>query len=197
MKTDFKNLNMFEAALVGWSFIGIVLVGAVMFSSLTPAKQSQVKAAFNIFDIKEGTREAMDTVNFVLDIPNQFYSQFYIAFEQVAVLPEYTFEVPKQIASDFSSAVTVVINNLSNQLQQGYEAQNQFAVVKAERSEIAYDGKVMGAMIDISDKLSSVTITETKVHPQTLKIPYKYTAPRFIKNKSKSVRVETFITRRK
>lgn len=190
MKTDFKKLNLFEAALVTWSMVGVFLVAIVGFYSLTPEKQYQVKTAFDIFDIHEGTREATETLSFILEIPNEFYEEFYIAFEQVATLPAYTFEFPAEVASKLASNIEATVGHLTEQVLAGYESQNQFLAVSAPMREIAYDGKVMGAAIAISDKLSTFTILEQKARAQTLEIPYGYSAPNINQLKYLTTKVE-------
>src|SRR5258708_24100236 len=174
MKTDYKNINSFEVAVVGMIAIGFVIVGIFLFATLTPRQQTRVTSAFDLLDIHEQTASTaastIEGVKFVIDVPNEFYNQFYIAFTEVAALPSETFEVPQQIATDLVRNFSIALNNLTDQVATGYAAQNQLQDQKSQLTELAYDGKVMGAMIEISDKLSSMTV-RSEEHTSELQSP--------------------------
>jgi hypothetical protein len=190
MKTNYQSINLFEVAVVGMITIGFVLIGVILFSGLTPRSQTNVASAFNMFDIHEQmastVNSTIDSEQFVMDVPNEFYNQFYVAFNQVATMPSDTFDLPVAVAAELARNITVTINNLSDQVAEGYAEQVQTQDYIAELTQggtmVAYEnlqGKVLGASIDRSFKNStagcgSVTGNTTE---QTLKMTYGYNPP--------------------
>ena len=153
MKTDYKNINSFEVAAVCAIIVGFLLVGIVLFSGLTPNKQAAVASSFDIFDLHRQSMEAFETIKFVYDIPEEFYKQFYIAFTELATLPEGTLEMPVETAAELYRNVASAFTNLSDQVANGYSKQNSKARGNVAQ---AYEGQVMGAMIDLSYRVSEI-----------------------------------------
>jgi hypothetical protein len=176
MKT--KHINSFEIAVVSMIVVGFILIGFTVFFSLTPRQQSNLAGAFQMFDIHEETAAGFENFKFIINIPNEFNKQFYKSFTEIATLPSETFDVPRQIASEFSRNITSAINNLSNQVAMGYSNQTQAHEQTAELAQLNPQGKVMGAMIDLTDKFSSAAVVEQKV-PPSLNMHYDYQPPKF------------------
>ncbi|OGE73701.1 MAG: hypothetical protein A3I07_02010 [Candidatus Doudnabacteria bacterium RIFCSPLOWO2_02_FULL_42_9] len=156
MKTDYQNLNWFETSLVAWGFVGVVVVGIVFFTGLTPQMQSDVAQAVTILDMNQQAQGVVDTVTFVWDAQNDFYEQFYLAFTEVATIPFEDFEPTIE-------AYSLAINHLTDQVRSGYEGQQQ----------ISYDtqGKVLGAIIEIG------SIDTEPTYELELEMPYKFETP--------------------
>jgi hypothetical protein len=176
MKTDYKNINSFEVAVVSMIAVGLVIVGLTIFSSLTPRQQLAVTSAFELFDVHERTVETVENVKFVLDIPNEFYNQFYIAFTEVATLPSETIDVPQEIAGEIVRNIKTAFNTLSDQAMSGYMAQSQYHNQTASLTELAHDGVIMGAMIEMTDKMSTMVLVNTS-KPEEINFHYEYKVP--------------------
>jgi len=190
MHTDYQKVNHFDVAVVTMILVGFVLIGGIIFSSLTPRGQTDVTEALSMFDIHEQaamqTNQTLDTVNFVLDVQSEFYNQFYKAFSELAVMPEDTFEVPIKIAHNLAG----FFNDLSVQVAEGYEKQNQMT------KQIAYSqGQVLGAVMDLSGQFAaepqanvlSGDCAEAEPTQVSLKIPYQFVAPDFNQIKSQLI----------
>lgn len=176
MRTDYQNINKFEVGIVCVIAIGFVIIGVILFSSLTPRKQAEISGALNMFNIRQEAAETIETVEFVYNIPDEFYKEFNMAFVQVATLPEDTLNVPLDTYTQLYRIVAYVVNNLTDQALVGYRAQNQFQIATASQRHIAYDGKIMGAMINVADRLSQVVVRE-KPRSQNLDLYYSYPTP--------------------
>lgn len=173
---DFQNLNKFEVAVVGMIVVGFIIFGLIVFCALTPRQQIYVADAIQIFDIHQQAAEAAQSVEFVVNIPNEFYAQFYIAFAEVVTLPSETFEVPTEVISQISSNISLAVNELAVEVATNYQKQNNFYASQAPEIQYDYTGKVAGAMIDLSDRLSTVTVLVSEPE-KNLKIPYEYNGP--------------------
>lgn len=165
MKTNHKILDGFEIATVVLAVVGFLLIGIVLFSTLTPRTQNRINSAVNVLDIHQQFAKTTYTMgsalDFTLDAADEFYKQFYIAFTQVAVLPAETFEVPTRIAADFYQG----LGNFSDQIALEYRQQN------SADKQVAFDaGQILGAMIELSASDESPDQT-----PQP--IPYGFTSP--------------------
>ncbi len=166
MKTDFNKLGIVETAMLTWAFVGMIVIGAVTFNSLTPNSQKNVTKAFTMFDMHETIKQVADTALFVYDAPKVFYEEFYIAFVDLTKLPPETFEVAK--------ATRIAFNNLADQVTSGYSAVQELQIANAQIIEPQPEGKVAGAMIDLSVKLETMTVSETKPRTKELKMPYSF-----------------------
>ncbi|MBX4186857.1 MAG: hypothetical protein KW802_01175 [Candidatus Doudnabacteria bacterium] len=180
MKTDYQNIKTFDVAVVGMITAGFIIIGVLVFSSLTPRQQVAWSQSVEILDIHQEfgqtVAETKTVSEFVYNIPQEFYNQFYIAFTQVATLPEEVIDTPISVGQELLRNVKVAFNNLSDQVAVGYTAQNNLLAQKSELAVLPYDGKVMGAMIEVSDKLSTIAVTDTSPHG-TLNMHYDYAVP--------------------
>jgi hypothetical protein len=177
MHTDYKNINKFDVAIVAMIAIGFIITGVFLFASLTPRVQMNVTTSLQMFDVHEQFAKTMDTTAFVIDLPNEFFNQFYIAFTEVATLPPEIFETPRDIVLELKRNVTVAINNLADQVATGYAAQNDQEVQIAQTARVAYNGKVMGAVIDVTDAIAEFSVEQPIKN--ILEIPYSYQVPSF------------------
>jgi hypothetical protein len=166
MKTDYNKINLFEASVVAWSFIGLALIGGVFLSSMTPKNQTSLMQAVGIFDIHEHLEKTADGLEFVLNIPNEFNKQFYIAFTQVMELPRESYEFPAEVAREIISGSKIAINELASQAMESYQQQQQIEVARAQILEPKVSGQISGAVIDL-----------TEPPPIELNLPYSYPGP--------------------
>jgi hypothetical protein len=177
MKTDYNNINKFEVAIVSMIAVGFVILGVTLFTSLTPRQQANVTAAFKMFDVREQAAATVEDVKFIFGVPEEFYNQFYIAFTEVVSFPAEDIELATSVAVELKNNVVAVFDNLTSQVVQGYAQQNQLQERSDDFALLPYDGKIMGAMIDLSDKISSITVRE-KNPPTSLNLHYEYSAPK-------------------
>ncbi|MBX4191841.1 MAG: hypothetical protein KW804_03515 [Candidatus Doudnabacteria bacterium] len=177
MKTDYNNINKFEVAVVSLIAVGFVILGITLYSSLTPRQQSVITSSLQMFDMKEHVATTIDEIKFVYGIPNEFYNQFYIAFSDVVTLPLDDFEVIGWAVGELSNQTSVVINHLIDQTAAGYAAQNQSVSQYSQLAELSPNGKVMGAVIDVSDTISNLVVREQSVRT-SLDFHYDYTPPK-------------------
>ena len=80
-----------------------------------------------MFDLQAQAVTAAENVQSIFDIQAEFYNQFYIAFAQVAVLPEETFSVPQEF---FQTAYNALAN-YSDQVAENYNQRNAGKVAGA------------------------------------------------------------------
>ena len=185
METNYKKINSFEAAVVAMMFVGLLIVGAIIFSGLTPRQQVHVTRATQMFDVHEQFRETVvqttGSVKFVFETSDEFYNQFYQAFTEVASLPAEDFETPLLIARNVSS----FLSNLSDQVAANYIAQVQLAPSVAIEFpnvvEAVYESRVLGALLDLTATMPQIeyfipaAIAGEKV--ENLEIPYHFVVP--------------------
>src|SRR3989344_8353524 len=86
MRTDYKNINKFEAGVIAAIAAGFVIIGVVLFATLTPRAQASVSSAFSLLDIHSESGSTLENIRFVLETPAQFFEQFYLAFQSLAVM---------------------------------------------------------------------------------------------------------------
>ena len=86
MKTDYKNLNLFETLAVVLIAAGLVLTGLVIYSGFNAKQQSHVVAAMQMFDIHEEVSRDWQQAEKLFTVEDKFYNQFYVAFTQVAAI---------------------------------------------------------------------------------------------------------------
>ncbi len=180
MKTDYNKINLFEASVVAWSFLGLALMGGIFFSSLTPKNQASLVRAVSILDIHEQLANTADGLEFVSSIPNEFNKEFYIAFTQILELPSETYEFPAEVASQIISTTKIAVNELATQAVVSYQQQQQIEIARAQVIEPKVSGQILGAVIDL-----------TEPPPVELKLPYSYPGPNldeFINLKIKPLR---------
>ncbi len=177
MKNDYQNINSFDVAVVSMITIGFIIIGIILFGTLTPRQQTNISSALEIFDIHEQVVNETETVQFVFNIPNEFYKEFYVAFVEVASVPLENFELPVMIAKEMSRNVVAIFNNLSDQVAAGYANQNNYQTHSSELAQLNYEGRVMGAAIELSDKISHITAIEQKSN-SSLDLNFEYAPPK-------------------
>jgi hypothetical protein len=139
MKTNYQLLNAFEVAAVIAAVAGFVLVGIIIFNSLTPRTQQDVSVGANLFDLTESMDTASNAVSFMFDSTQAFYQQFYVAFADLTTLPPEVFYTPAQVATNFYDSLAAY----SDQIVASYQANTQVQV-----AEITEPGKVLGISIE-------------------------------------------------
>lgn len=87
MQTDYDNLNSFDCALVFAIVAGIAILGAIVFVGLPSSARANVVAALSILDISDESRDFTSDAALVLDFSKDYMDQFYLAFNEVAVIP--------------------------------------------------------------------------------------------------------------
>ncbi|GEM_PF-2933863 len=140
MQTDYKNLNSFELSVIAFAAVGVVLTCTIVFSGLTSKQQSYFLSAVTMFDLHEQVASTGNDLVAVLDVPGEFYNQFYIAFTQVAVIDSENFQVPVAVLTTAYNSFA----NYSDQMTFDYRSQN------SPGQQLAYLGQVSGASIDLT-----------------------------------------------
>ena len=138
--TDYKNLNWFEAGLVIFIALGILLIGAILFMNLNPKQQDNFVSALNMFDLHQQVAHSAGDFQVVWAMPHQFFQEFYKAFGEVAVMPaghiEYFENLSRQTAFLYSDFL-----HYSDQVTFDYYLANQPAPVSS-------GGQVAGVAIE-------------------------------------------------
>src|SRR3989338_6677211 len=133
MRSNHEMINTFEAAAVVMAFVGILIIGMILLASLTPRQQKVVLTSFELLDAGELVGETAQTAETIIDIPNEFYKQFYIAFNQLAILPAEIFIKPIGALKKTYAA----LGNYSDLIASNYQKQNVSAV------HVAFAGEVL------------------------------------------------------
>lgn len=169
MKTDYTNLNTFEVLVVMFIMIGAMLVAIISFSGLTPAQQSHVTMAFNILDMHEQAPQIIQSTENILDIPGEFYNQFYLAFTQVAVVDLNPFEYSGQSLLDYADRIAL---NYSSQNLPDNQMVDQTLALDIDV------GKVLGVSFDLIQ--DSPVVKNCRGEPQAgvVLVPYSYQEPK-------------------
>ena len=111
MKHDFQNLSTFDTATVIMIVLGILIVGLTGFLASPDAMAASIKDSVQILDTTDSWNQSLHLITHVYNTQAEFYEQFYLAFTQVAVLPEQTLELPQKIVSDFLSLADEVVQS--------------------------------------------------------------------------------------
>lgn len=136
MKTDYKNLKAFDCAAIFVLFIGIALIGLIVFNLLTTEQRRNVALAISFFDLHEQAKKQVDTVDFILSVPDEFLAQFYLAFNQTMSFPDNIEPALVKLAE-----VKEQVESYSDVIASNYLADNT-------PEEMAYEGSVLGAFIE-------------------------------------------------
>src|SRR3989344_7584887 len=91
MKTDYEDLNSFDASVVITIVIGLSLIMAMGFSQLSFENQADLVKAVPIFDLHDQAQQQLAVIQLMFESSEIFLDRFYVAFTQVAVLPKDTF----------------------------------------------------------------------------------------------------------
>ncbi|HTL39588.1 MAG TPA: hypothetical protein VL306_02140 [Methylomirabilota bacterium] len=172
MKTDYKNLNLFDASAVAVALIGICLISTLVFFGLPAKDQDNVTKALSMFDLHDEALQEVSAVEGIFNISNNYMDQFYIAFSEVAIMPAEIFTVP-------ASAKTAWNNLLAyaDVVGETYRENNS-----SSTQYIAADnGEVLGAMI--VSGIDSLNFDQDQINPDAfsseneLVLPYSFNAP--------------------
>lgn len=177
MKTDYNNINKFEVAIVSMIAVGFVILGITVFSSLTPRQQTQISSAFDILDMNDHVAASIEGVKFVYSIPEEFYDQFYIAFTEIVAWPAEDIELASTTFKELKRNVVSAFDTMTNQVVNGYAQQNQLMNQKKEVAILPHDGKVMGAVIEVTEVMGKAVVREKEVRT-SLNMNYDYTPPK-------------------
>ena len=139
MKTDYNNLNLFDAAVVAMSGIGIVLIGAVVFVSLPNQQKHNLNQALSIFDIGNQAQEELVAMESLLGFSNDYLDRFYVAFTQVATVSPDQLPMPNLVSGAVENLLAY-----ADTIEAGYLEKNS-----PHHEEIAVrNGEVLGALIE-------------------------------------------------
>lgn len=155
MRTDLQNLNAYKSAVVVFIASGVMLMAGLIYSDISPEHRSNLLAGIKMLDAHEQVSQTIESMNLILGLQQEFLSQFYTAFTQVAALPEGIFEVPESYAQTW---------------------QKQFSPWKT----IAYGARVAGTMIELTNSfknLSPAKSPQESSGPPEKNIPYSFAPP--------------------
>lgn len=150
-KTDYKNLDLFEASAVTFAAVGVLLLGVISYSSLDEGHQRMVASAFEMFDLHEQAVQQGHAMHaMIFKMPQAALDEFYLAFSDGMVLPDSaaswveTFAQQTQVAIsdtlEFSDRVTIAFYRT-------VESNNRFLLPDP--------GRVAGAAIFTEDQSAS------------------------------------------
>jgi len=109
MKTDYEDLNSFDASVVITIVIGLSLIMAMGFSQLSFENQADLVKAVPIFDLHDQAQQQLAVIQLMFESSEIFLDRFYVAFTQVAVLPDDTFTTRGRVLGaliDLSASTT-------------------------------------------------------------------------------------------
>lgn len=184
MKTDYQKLNTFESSVVVFIVIGVGLLGTIIFSALNAGQQNNLQQALNILDVHRQVAQSVESIKTMAAIQQEFYDQFYIAFTQVAVLPEETFEVP---AIYFQTALNAFAD-YSDQFAYNYR------IVNSNSEERVYGPIVAGTVIALADSWKNPprrSVQEKTLSPPEVDIPYSFAPPQWQPIKNELIKIWT------
>ncbi len=151
MKTDYKNLSLFEAAVVVLIVVGLGLISLQIFIALPEGSRTQLGSALQVFEMSDAVAEVVKTheiVNrYVFKGVGEFYNEFYLAMSEVLVpvgegILDTTAVAQRTVAAGGSFMKEFV--QLSDYLASNY-ANNNTAVTGVEAGA---GGKIMGAYLE-------------------------------------------------
>ena len=146
MKTDYKNLDSFETAIVTLLIVGIGLTGTIIFSGLPMQQQDNVAGALSMFDIHQQAAGELVVVVAIFDTSQEFLDQFYLAFTQVAVLPD-------EVANRMIEAPTQVVRAYQGFLSFSDQFATQYRNEYWDKIDV---GKVAGLSVINSTQMKKV-----------------------------------------
>ena len=88
MIEDHAKLNNRELAALLLAGVGIALVSSMISPSLKVNLQKDLVNAVKIFDLSQSYQQPTEVIVFVWDAQKNFLDEIYVAFNQVAILPE-------------------------------------------------------------------------------------------------------------
>jgi hypothetical protein len=143
MKTDYKNLSLFEIAAVSMIAVGIALVGFQVFISLPDTAQAKVTSALQVLEMSTPAQEVWQIQTSANDLVAQgtarIYSEVLIAIGEIAMPVTKDLE---KIQENFA-LVARTLNGISDNIALNY--QNNYA---SSGVETGMGGKVMGAYFE-------------------------------------------------
>lgn len=137
--------------------VGVLLIGTIVFSGLTPPVRNNFLSSLNIFDVHEQAAQSAQDIQLVLGAPQEFYEQFYLAFTQVAVLPKEPVDAAYQWSSNIKVAYSQ-FQNFSDQIVFDYRNVNKKERQIAYANVFAREGRVAGASINLVSKPNCVHV---------------------------------------
>lgn len=164
MRTDYKNINGFEALAVIFAVVGVCLTAVMIFVSLPDRQQREVAGAFDILDIKQEAGQTMQSLELVYNVHAEFLNQFYIAFVQVASISPDEFQSAEKILHQAQKS----IGEYADIIGPSFVASNSPEV------QITTAGKVAGAIVDLSNRLKYSKKAEPDPKPPQLFVPYGF-----------------------
>lgn len=150
MNSDFQKLDWFESATIGLMAFGIVLIGVIFFYALPEQGQIEVKKSVAFLDVSDQIDAPIKTIYLVLETPNIYLNEFYLAFNETMALPVDIESVAKNINSLEQEFIA-----LSDYFGQVYEEQYTPSKIPGPIVQMAV-GRVLGAVIDSGDRVQGI-----------------------------------------
>lgn len=88
MVNNHKKLNGTEISALVFACVGIALISSMLSPNIGIGIQQNIVSAMQIFDFSESYKEPLEVPKFVLEAQESFLEEFYIAFTEVARIPE-------------------------------------------------------------------------------------------------------------
>ena len=155
MKTNFKELNFHDIAVISMIALGVCLLGAELFVSLPEKGQGNIVSALEVFNISETLPNDLEKAGIAVAAPQKIMDKLYISLAELIAVPQQdVLAVQKIIASYFTFAEQTAV-----------AYQNLYTA-----SDTGNEGRVLGASIGVSDEqLQTVSGSGEQLY-----IPYSY-----------------------
>lgn len=97
-----QHLEIFDVLTVIMIVVGLTLFSGTVLLGLDFQTFNDVASALDVFDVSEQWTVTAEVMKFPFVAMSEFYKEFYIAFEQTAVIPEEHFTVAANIFAGIS-----------------------------------------------------------------------------------------------
>jgi len=174
MKTNFQNINTFEACTIFMIVVGVALIGAVFYDSLNDSQQSKLNYAVSFLDVHEQAAQESEAVAFIFNVPNEFFNQFNIAFIQTMSFPDnvaQALDTAQEIATSVEKSVQTIADVVGN-----YSDQVAFDYTAVNKANSDYQGKVLGAFLEVAPTPEVQPIKTEFWQSNEVETPYTFVA---------------------
>jgi hypothetical protein len=160
MKTDFKKLTRYECVLISIIVLGLAIIGFEIFASLPNKTQGDITAAFDIFDIHEKVTEQYYQLASLVDIGDDVFNEFNLAFNQMFAIDEELLALSDGLERGYQLAVLGVKNFTDSDTALAFEPTGQVLGVSMEVKSCSHE--VSDASLDFHYTFTRPTVSELK-----------------------------------
>src|SRR3954468_1254836 len=117
MKTNYHNLSGFEASVVFVAVLGLGLIGWEIYATLPTPTQTAVTESLAIFDVRTPMNKLAGAIDTVLDITQDNFDAFEVAFTQTFSYPDQVGEPVIHLAQSFGNYTDSLAVNFQSTLR--------------------------------------------------------------------------------